>query len=346
MAYRSLLGALSLCVFGAIGAYAQSMIPVSYDTLSGWQADDHEAALETFLRSCRRTSTGDLVPDDHWEALCRAGEAALDARTFFEAAFQPIVIEDGGDPLFTGYYEPELQASATRTDRFNYPLYRRPPEVATSRNPWLTREQIEDGALHGRGLEIAWLDDPVDAFFLHVQGSGRLLLQDGSILRLGFGGRNNHPYRSVGRYMADEGLLPPHGVSARGIKAWVRENGNVGRAVLNANPSYIFFREVPGLTRQDGPQGAMGISLTAMRSVAVDNSFVPLGLPVWLETETSDGPLKRLMIAQDVGAAVKGAQRADIFFGSGSAAYARAGQQRGDGRLVVLMPRAMLDDGS
>lgn len=343
MGCRNFLGTLALCLFTASSLWAQQMRPLSYAELSGWQSDDHAAALTAFLRSCDRSATGDLVPDDHWAALCRAGNAALDARTFFEAAFQPILIEDGGDTLFTGYYEPELQASATRTERFRYPLYRRPAEVANSRSPWLTREQIEAGALSGRNLEIAWLDDPVDAFFLHVQGSGRLLLQDGSILRLGFGGRNNHEYRSVGRYMAQQGLLPAHRVSAGGIKAWVRENGSIGRTVLNQNPSYIFFREVRGLSRNDGPQGAMGVPVTAMRSVAVDNDFVPLGLPVWLETETAEGPLEQLMIAQDVGAAVKGAQRADIFFGSGEAAFALAGRQRAGGRMVVLMPRAMLD---
>ena len=330
---------------GAIPATGQEIVPLSYSDLSGWQEDDHAAALATFRRSCDRSSTGDLVPEDQWQGLCRAAAVSLDARTFFEAAFQPVLFRDGEEALFTGYYEPELAASPVRTDRFRYPLYRRPAEVASSRDPWLTREQIEGGALRGRGLEIAWLDDPVDAFFLHVQGSGRLLMQDGSILRVGFGGRNNHPYRSVGRYMADQGLLPAHRVSASGIRAWVRENGSVGRAVLNANPSYIFFREVEGLGRDDGPEGAMGVPVTPMRSVAVDNSRVPLGLPVWIETETAEGPLRSLMIAQDVGAAVKGAQRADIFFGSGEAALAVAGRQRAGGRMVVLMPRALLGGG-
>ncbi|WP_316013380.1 murein transglycosylase A [Roseobacter sp. HKCCA0434] len=316
---------------------------LDFSDLSGWRQDDHRAALDTFLESCDRSATGDLIPAEDWQGLCAAGRAALDPRIFFETGFRPVLIEDGAEPLFTGYYEPELQASRRRTERFRYPLYRRPPEIAGRSEPWLTRAEIERGALAGRGLEIAWLDDPVDAFFLHVQGSGRLLLQDGSILRVGFGGRNNHPYRSVGRYMAEAGLLPAHRVSAGGIRAWVQENGAIGREVLHRNPSFIFFRAVEGLGTHHGPVGAMGVPVSAGRSIAVDPDAVPLGLPVWLETETAEGPLTRLMVAQDVGAAVKGAQRADIFFGSGEAAYALAGRQRAGGRMVVLMPRALVE---
>ena len=343
MARRIAIGALLLAVLTGQSAMSQSMTPVPYDQLVGWEVDDHDMALATFLRSCDRSSTGDAIEQRHWDGLCEAASLTNDARSFFEAAFVPMLVEDGKDALFTGYYEPELRASRTPTDRFRYPLYRRPAELESSREPWLTREQIERGALNGRGLEIAWLDDPVDAFFLHVQGSGRLLLQDGSILRIGFGGRNNHPYRSVGRYMAREGLLPAHRVSATGIKAWVRENGTIGRSVLNQNPSYIFFREVRSLAPTDGPEGAMGIPVTAGRSIAVDREFVPLGLPVWIETETVDGVFNRLMVAQDVGAAVNGAQRADIFFGSGESALAIAGRQRASGRMVVLMPRAAVN---
>ncbi len=318
------------------------MEPLSYDALDGWAADDHAAALRTFSRSCASTATGDRIRAEEWAALCQAAESATDARAFFEAAFTPVLVTDGTDALFTGYYEPELLGSRSRTERFRFPLYRRPPEVEGRDTPWLTREEIERGGLSGRGLELAWLEDPVEAFFLHVQGSGRLALTDGSVMRVGYAGRNGHPYRSVGRYMGEEGLLPSHNLSAAAIRNWVRENGQRGLDVLNVNPSYIFFHEVEGLTADDGPVGAMSLPVTARRTVAVDRDAVPLGLPVWVETETANGPFKRLMVAQDVGAAVKGAQRADIFFGSGEAAFAVASRQRAGGRMVVLMPRAAL----
>ncbi|RED18327.1 murein transglycosylase A [Pontivivens insulae] len=328
----------------ATAASSQMMTPMSFEDLDGWADDDHAAAMVVFRRTCAQSATGDLVPDAIWQGLCRAAEFVPDARAFFETAFQPVMITDGNDPLFTGYYEPELQASRSHTDTFRYPLYRRPPEVAGTSAPWLSRAEIEAGALRGRGLELAWLADPVDAFFLHVQGSGRLRLTDGSVMRVGFGGRNNHTYRSVGRHMAETGLLPAHQVSAGAIRNWVRENGDAGRRVLNHNPSYIFFVEVEGLRPEDGPIGAMSAPVTAMRSVAVDRSFTPLGLPVWVETTTTDGPFARLMIAQDVGAAINGAQRADIFFGSGAEAYRQAAVQRYGGRLITFFPRSLLGE--
>lgn len=314
--------------------------PVSFTEIPGWDTDDHAAALDAFRNSCGRTPSNSIVTDAEWRGVCLASDYAFDARTFFEAAFRPVHISDGDDPLFTAYFEPELVASRVQTPRFRYPLYRPPAELS---RPWLTRAQIENGVLAGRGLEIAWLEDPVDAFFLHIQGSGRLRLTDGSVTRVGYADRNGHPYRSVGQHMAQLGIFSIHQASAANIRAWVARNPRDGRRVLQHNPSYIFFREVTGLDRDQGPIGAMSLSVTPGRSAAVDPKFTPLGSPVWIETETSTGPFTQLMIAQDVGSAIKGAQRADLFFGSGPIAGDLAGRVKGSGRMITLLPVATAD---
>ncbi|MEM9010126.1 MAG: MltA domain-containing protein [Pseudomonadota bacterium] len=313
---------------------------IAFAELTGWGADDHGAALPVFLRSCSHArSTGQIAAAD-LTGLQGAAEAArsADARRFFEQAFVPLRIRDGDVSLFTGYYEPELLGSRQSGGIYRHPIYAPPPDLPEGR-PWLSRAEIAAGALSGRGLEIVWLRDPVEAFFMHVQGSARIRLEEGGTARLGFAGRNGHPYRSVGRHMVARGLLAPHEASAQAIKTWVRENGAEGEAVLNHNPSYIFFEERPELEPGLGPVGALGISVTAMRSLAVDPDYVPLGAPVWVETEGPEGPISHLMIAQDVGSAIKGAQRGDIFFGSGDAAGALAGRMRANGSLTTLVPR-------
>jgi membrane-bound lytic murein transglycosylase A len=314
--------------------------PLRFSEILGWGQDDHAAALDTFRKSCGRTPRNSLVTDAEWRGVCQAAEYAFDARTFFEAAFRPVVITDGASPLFTAYFEPELIASPVRTGPFQHPIYRPPPEL---NQPWLTRAQIENGILEGRGLEIAWLADPVDAFFLHVQGSGRLAMTDGSVKRVGFADRNGHPYRSVGRHMAQLGIFSIHQASAANIRAWVQRNPRDGQRILQHNPSYIFFREITDLSPEDGPIGAMSLPVTARRSAAVDPAYTPLGAPVWIETDISTGPWAQLMIAQDVGSAINGAQRADLFLGSGSAAGDLAGRVKGDGRMITLLPVATAD---
>jgi membrane-bound lytic murein transglycosylase A len=305
---------------------------VGWQSLEGWAADDHGAALDVFLTTC-----GDRE-EAEWRAVCAAArDARGDARAFFERHFTPVVVSDGMPALFTGYYEPELEGSPVRTDKFRHAIYRLPPDV-TPGVQWHSRAEIERrGLLHDRGLEIAWLSDPVEVFFLHVQGSGRIKLTDGRAIRVGFGGRNGHPYRSVGAELIRRGVFEAHEASARRIRDWVRENPDAGVEALWHNPSYIFFREVNEVPPEQGPLGAMNRSVTPMRSVAVDPDFVPLGAPVWIETAGRD-PMYRLMIAQDTGSAIKGPQRADIFFGTGAEAGKRAGQVRDPGRALVLLP--------
>jgi membrane-bound lytic murein transglycosylase A len=186
-------------------------------------------------------------------------------------------------------------------------------------------------------LEIAWVDDPVELFFLQIQGSGRIRLPDGAVIRVGYGGANGHPYRSIGTELVRLGVYEAHQVSAEVIKNWVRRNPEAGEALLNHNPSYVFFRRVDQVPPERGPLGAMNRSVTAGRTIAVDPVHVPLGAPVWIEKE-GHGPIRRLMVAQDTGSAIKGPQRADIFFGTGADAGRAAGRLRDPGRMVVLMP--------
>ncbi|GHF35319.1 murein transglycosylase A [Seohaeicola zhoushanensis] len=334
-----MIGALrAVCLVGALmtatGANAETTYTVlSFADLEGWPRDDHAAALAVFRNTCAD------MPGQEWEALCAVAysQKPEGARAFFELFFRPVLIRDGSPALFTGYFEPELEGSRFPSERYRYPIYRMPDE-AKATTPWLTRREILGGdIMKNRGLEIAWVDDPVELFFLQIQGSGRIRLPDGKMLRVGYGGANGQPYRSIGVELVRRGIYAAHQVSAEVIKNWVRRNPAEGEELLNHNDSYVFFREVSKVPAKDGPLGAMNRSVTALRSIAVDPAYVPLGAPVWIE-KAGEGPMHRLMIAQDTGAAIKGAQRADIFFGTGDAAGSAAGTLKDPGRMVVLMP--------
>nr|WP_244430303.1 MltA domain-containing protein [Roseivivax halodurans] len=306
---------------------------LDFSDLDGWAADDHSAALDAFLVTCRDLN------DPDWTALCAAAEDHRDvARNFFELFFRPVLITEGSaEALFTGYFEPELDGAPHASPRFRYPIYRMPPE-AEAAEQWLSRREILSGSeMSGRGLEIAWVDDPVELFFLQIQGSGRIRFPDGRVVRVGYGGANGHEYKSVGQELVRRGMFEAHEVSAGTIKEWVRTHPTKGEELLLHNPSYVFFREVSEVPADRGPLGAMNRSVTPRRSVAVDPAYTPLGAPVWVE---KDGgvPMRRLMIAQDTGSAIKGAQRADIFVGTGDEAGATAGTFRDAGRMVVLLP--------
>ena len=304
---------------------------LAFDALDGWDKDNHAEALRVFANTCRDIKASD------WQAVCDFAKTNPDPRQFFELFFRPVLIEDGKKPLFTGYFEPELDGDRYRSARFQYPVYKMPPEAKRA-NKWLSRREIlESGVMDGRGLEIAWVDDPVELFFLQIQGSGRIRLPDGSFIRVGYRGANGHPYRSIGVELVRRGVYRSHQVSAEVIKNWVRRNPVDGRALLYHNPSYVFFRTVNQVPADQGPLGAMNRSVTTLRSVAVDPAFVTLGAPVWVEKE-GETPMRRLMIAQDTGSAIKGAQRADIFFGTGDQAGRDAGKLSDPGRMLVLMP--------
>ncbi|MFD0982233.1 murein transglycosylase A [Tropicimonas aquimaris] len=308
---------------------------LAFDDLVGWREDDHEAALAAFLETC------DLLEGPEWRQIRDAARAKPDPRAFFERFFRPVLVGDG-PALFTGYYEPELPGALSRSARFCHPIYARPDDLPET-EPWATRAEIEAGGLlEGRGLEIAWLEDPVEAFFLQVQGSGRIRLPDGGILRVSYDGRNGHPYRSIGQEMIRRGFFTPEEITATAIKDWLRRNPSECRSLLHHNASYVFFRALTNVPADKGPLGTMGRPVTPGRSIAVDPEFTPLGAPVWIETDGPDS-IRRLMIAQDTGSAIKGPQRADIFCGSGDQAGITAGALRDPGRMVVLMPLPVKD---
>jgi membrane-bound lytic murein transglycosylase A len=308
-----------------------------------------------------------------WRGACGAAAepASLDgARTFFEDWFQPYLATDRGQPLglFTGYYEPLLHGSRRFGGAYTVPLYRAPddlirvdlgrfkPELAgqaiTGRVdgqqfvPYFARAEIDAGALEGRDLELVWVDDPIGRFFLQIQGSGQIQLDDGARIRIGYAGQNGHQYHAIGRDLVALGAMTTEEVSLQSIRDWLIAHPEQADAIMARNGSYVFFRERPELDPAEGPIGAQGVPLTAGRSLAVDPRYIPLGAPVWLETSVpwpeGEGPLRRLMVAQDSGGAIKGPVRGDVFWGTGARAEAIAGRMRGQGRYVVLLPKAAI----
>ena len=362
------------------------LIPAGFGALGGWAGDDHRAALGAMARSCakfsRQPASRPVGPDARfgrmadWAPACAAlpaGAGRGDARRYFEANFRVFRLEgaDGPQGLITGYYEPELRGSWRRGGQYRYPLYKKPGDLvsvdlgrfsgewkgrhiagrirAGRLEPYDERRLINDGSLAGRGLELLWLDDPVDAFFLHIQGSGRVRMTDGRLARVGFAGRNGHAYTAIGRVLVKQGELPADGVSLQSIRRWLAANPSRAREVMDANRSYIFFRLIKGVTDGEGPIGAQGVALTPGRSLAVDRGKLPLGAPVWLETRDPlerSRPIRRLMIAQDTGGAIRGAVRGDFFWGTGARAEAAAGEMQEPGTFHILLPRTLAVPGS
>ncbi|WP_423192477.1 murein transglycosylase A [Cupriavidus sp. H18C2] len=313
--------------------------PAAWTEIGGWSQDDVRAAWPALQASCQA-----LKKKPEWNRVCAVG-LMVDAgdlvamRTYFETHFQPyrVVNTDGTDSgLITGYYEPILHGSRTRQGPYQVPLYRRPPQL---RGALPARgELLQMPAM--RGNEIVYVDDAVEAAFLQIQGSGRIRLPDGTIMRVGFGGTNDQPFRSFGKWLLDRGEITPAQATMQGIKAWARNNPARVEEMLNVNPRFVFFRELP--PNNDGPVGALGVPLTAERSIAVDPATIPLGVPVFLSTTRplSTEPIQRLMFAQDTGSAIKGGVRADFFWGAGDAAGETAGRMKQGGRMWVLMPRS------
>tara|TARA_E500000305_G_scaffold109066_1_gene113124 strand:- start:1856 stop:3064 length:1209 start_codon:yes stop_codon:yes gene_type:complete len=317
--------------------------------------------------------TGDAInygTTGDWQPVCRdalSPGAAADPRGFFERGFQAFAVTDENGPtgLMTGYYEPEIEASLTREGPYQTPLLAKPGDLQrldlgefdptlkgeTIRGrledgrfvPYPDRAAINEGALDPGELAVAWVKDPVDAFFTHIQGSARLKLPDGSIARVGFAEKNGRPYTAIGKVLIERGALSRETVSMASIRDWLAANPDDMQSVLEANRSYVFFnrRDVsdPGL----GPVGAGGVALSPGRSLAVDRRTHALGAPIWFEAVLpgDTGPTQKLMVAQDTGSAIRGAVRGDYFWGSGAAAGAKAGEMKADGRFWVLLPTAL-----
>lgn len=350
-----------------------------YTVVPGWETSNHAAMLPAFLRSCERIvrkppsepfgnhrlfgTVGD------WIALCEgaraaSGQNANAIRYFFESRFEPYLVSVGGNSegLFTGYYEAELHGSWQPGNRFSVPIYARPDDLIAvdlgdfraewaGQNiagrlegdafvPYPSRADINNGALTGRQLEVLWVDSHIDAFFLHIQGSGRVIMEDGSHVRVGYAGRNGQRYVAVGRELIAAGIISQEDMSMQAIRAWMEVNPVAAMALMNTNPSYVFFR----IMEEANPVGAQGVELTPGRSLAVDNSFVPYGAILWLDTTDPrdperETPLQRLVVAQDTGSAIRGAIRGDLFWGFGDEAAAAAGDMKEHGSYYLLLPR-------
>jgi membrane-bound lytic murein transglycosylase A len=361
-----------------------TLTAVDFEDLPGWNEDDPAEALAAFLRSCRRWADrtpdkavggkGDFAGTiQDWQPVCtqatRTASTPDAARKLFETSLVPFAVADRGerDGLFTGYYEPLLQGARAPDGTHRYPLYRRPPDLVSvdlgqfdpeleGRRiggrvekgrliPYADRSAIDGGALAGRGLELLWVDDPVDRFFLEIQGSGQVRLADGSTVRVGFADQNGRRYRAIGKDLTEIGAIPRDRVSMQAIRAWLKANPDQAPAMMAKNPSYVFFTEQKDLARAPGPSGAQGVPLTPGRSLAVDRKFLPLGAPVWLDTTApypeGERPFRRLMVAQDTGGAIRGPVRGDVFWGAGPRAEHLAGHMKSKGRLFILLPRTL-----
>lgn len=354
------------------------LTPVSFANLDGFADDDLETALPAFQRQAREIVDGGsgfsrLVQfggrRDDWLPVCREALAATQPRPFFTSAFRAYRVDAADRPqgLFTGYYEPEAEGSRTPSPGFPVPVYRKPPELVAfsateerhwglkygqrladgSVGPYFDRRQIEGGALAGRGLEICWLKSWVDAFFIHVQGSGRVRLPDGSAIRLSYAAKSGLPYTGIGGVLVERGVLARDTMSMQALKAWMAAHPEDARHLMWLNRSFVFFREIAVEDETLGAVGAARVHLTPRRSLAVDRSNWMFGTPVWIETRyppeagRRDDRLARLMIAQDTGSAIKGFIRGDVYWGWGDDAALIAGHMKSEGRMTVLLPHAV-----
>ena len=376
------MGARWPALAAAIGVFAmttaaQALEPLSFRQIDGWQDDDLDAALVPFRMSCAAISRDDSFfsrpvqyggTRELWLEVCKAASKAADARSFFETHFIPVRVADRSRPegLFTGYYEPEAEGRRERAKGFSIPIYARPHDLVVfdedakretgldygrvvdgRPRPYFTRREIENGALSGRGLEIVWLRDAADAFFMQIQGSGRIRLEDGAVLRLGFAGKSGHPYTSIGAILAERGLIPRAELSMQAIRRWMAANHSEARDLMWENESFVFFREMETQDATLGPSGAGRVPLTPERSLAVDRSIWMFGTPVWLDTAVpreagGEARFRKLLIAQDTGSAIKGLARGDVFWGSGPGAAHSAGHMKSPGTMIVLLPKDLL----
>jgi membrane-bound lytic murein transglycosylase A len=370
--------ALTMSGAGSPLADQARLEPLSFRSIAGWEEDDHADAFQAFLRTCAALAaqSPDLrpaqAPQADLLAVCRRAlttenPSKAQARLFFEANFQPFaIIPQSGSGFLTGYYEPEFPGSRQADATFTVPLLTRPDDLisipqgetlpgidpglqaarrtAQGYEPYPDRTAIEEGALAPGAKPIVFLREPGEAFIIHVQGSARIRLGDGSVMRVAYAGRNGRPYTSIGRLLVQGGEMDLESMTLEKLMGWLKDHPKRARALMRQNQSYIFFREASELAPEDGPIGGGGTPLVPGRSLAVDRSLWAYGLPFWLEGRMPlaldrDEPLRRLMIAQDTGSAIVGPARGDFFVGSGPEAGTRAGLLRHNTRFVVLQPK-------
>jgi len=344
-------------------AFSRTLQAANWSDLPGWAEDDHAAAWAAFLQSCRGMASKPNAAA--WKRVCEQarGSSEAQARQFFESHLKPYAVlaaDANPNGMMTGYYEPLLRGSRLPAKGFDQPVRGVPddlltidlstlfPELKDKRVrgriegnkvvPYWSRGEIVTRGDRQAGRPLLYVDDAVELFFLQVQGSGRVKMTDGSMVRLNYADQNGHPYNSIGRILVERGELKLEEASMQGIRAWAKANPGRLEDVLNANPSYVFFREVPN--SKDGPVGALGVPLTPERSIAVDPRSVPLGTPVFMATTRPNTaqPMNRLVMAQDTGGAIKGAVRADYFWGFGKEPAEQAGKMKQSGRLWLLLP--------
>lgn len=354
---------LSSCLFSkkiiVKGKGDVNLVQEEFLNLDGWEQDDHKLALQSFLHSCRKFATmpqnrqigkqiAEITAGD-FRDVCDIAEVVKNmssnqAKNFFENWFRVFAVEDRAGKekgTFTGYYEASLNGSFHKSDKYPYPVYGKPKNFAAYSE--LSRSEIEDGALKGKGLELIYVDDKVDLFFMQIQGSGKVKLKDGRVVRLTFAGRNKQPFVAISNPMLDRGLLSRSEFNAAGVRDWLKKNPEKADEIMNLNPAFTFFEIFHG----EYVVGAQGVPLTPERSMAVDSDVIPYGLPIWLNTSIKKKDKKEkynhLMVAQDTGSAIKGVVRGDIFFGFGNDAEEKAFYTASSGRYFILLPINVVD---
>ena len=335
-----------------------NLTSTAFAELLFWTRDRHSGALGAFIHSCPSLLAGSdshvgsyQIKVEDWAPICRAtndlnNDDEHAVQKFFEKWFVPHLVSttENSQGLFTGYFEAELRGSKKRSAQFKVPLYGLPTDLKHAADgrilPYHRRGAIQKGALRNVAPILVWVDDAIDAFLLHVQGSGRVVLENGAVMRVGYAGNNGHGYVSIGRVLIERGELPTNRAGWAQIRNWIAHHPSKAEPLLAQNPRFIFFREVLG----EGPIGAQGVALTPRRSLAVDRKFIPLGFPIWLDTVwpgQDDRPLRRLMVAQDTGSAIKGPIRGDFFWGYGKDALAQAGRMKSPGQYYILLPKSV-----
>ncbi len=335
------------------------LIEKDFSSLNGWHEDNHRLALQAFLQSCRKFATlpqnaslnGQLfsiTPSD-FRDVCDIGEVVKNmsekqTKNYFENWFKLFLVEDEkgkSQGLFTGYYEATLHGSFVKTDKYKYPILSKPDNFNQYSN--LTRQDIENGALDSQRLQLLFVDDKVDLFFMHIQGSGRVILPNGGIVKISYAGKNSHPFTAISNEMFNRGLISREEYNSKGVRNWLKNNPDLADEIMNLNQSFTFFK----INDSEYVIGAQSVALTDQKSLAVDSEIIPFGSLLWLETYTKlnkeKQPFNHLMVAQDTGSAIKGTVRGDVFFGAGNEAEEMAFTMASKGKYYMLLPINFVD---